>query len=117
MGKMALPVILACFLPSLLFAQESQLVVINEFGQGVAGNGEWVELFVIGTGPCSTVDLRGFRLLDREGYLGYSYATRVVFKDVQPWAAVPAGTLIVIYNLQGQRTGHELPAKLSIQRS
>jgi hypothetical protein len=97
MGKMALPVILACFLASLLFAQESQLVVINEFGQGVAGSGEWVELLVIGTGPCSAVDLRGFRLLDREGYLGYSFPTRVVFKDVQPWAAVPAGTLIVIY--------------------
>jgi hypothetical protein len=79
------------------FAQESLRVVINEFGQGVAGNGEWVELLVIGTGPCSTVDLRGFRLLDREGYLGSSFPTRVVFKDVQPWAAVPAGTLIVIY--------------------
>jgi hypothetical protein len=37
MGKVALPVILACFLASVLFAQESQLVVINEFGQGIGG--------------------------------------------------------------------------------
>ena len=73
-------------------------MVINEFGQGVAGSGEWVELLVVGAGPCSTVDLRGFRLLDREGYLGLSFPTRVVFRDVQAWAAVPAGTLIVIYN-------------------
>ena len=76
---------------------ESLLVVINEFGQGVAGSGEWVELLVVGTGPCSTVDLRGYRLLDREGYLGLSFPTRVVFRSVAAWAAVPAGTLIVVY--------------------
>lgn len=72
-------------------------MVVNEFGQGVAGNGEWVELLMVGTGPCSTLDLRGFRVLDREGYLNYSFPTRVVFKNVQAWAAVPAGTVIVIY--------------------
>ncbi len=76
---------------------ESLLVVVNEFGQGVAGSGEWVELLVVGTGPCSTVDLRGYRLLDREGYLGLSFPTRVVFRSVAAWAAVPAGTLLVIY--------------------
>lgn len=88
----------------LAWASETWVVVINEFGQGVAGNGEWVELLVVGSGPCSTVDLRGFKLLDREGYLGLSFPTRVVFKNVQAWAAVLAGTLIVIYK------GDEPPA-------
>ncbi len=78
--------------------QELLTVVINEFGQGRAGNGEWVELLVVGTGPCSTVDLRGFRLVDREGYFGRSFPTRVVFRNVSAWAAVPAGTIIVVYN-------------------
>lgn len=80
-----------------VLGQETLLVVINEFGQGVAGSGEWVELLVVGTGTCSTVDLRGYRLLDREGYLALSFPTRVVFRSVGAWAAVPAGTLIVIY--------------------
>ncbi len=52
----------------------------------------------MGTGPCSTVDLRGYRLLDREGYLNRSSPTRVVVRSVPAWAAVPAGTRIVIYN-------------------
>ena len=81
-----------------LAKSETLLVVINEFGQGTAGNGEWVELLVVGTGPCSTVDLRGYRLLDREGHLNLSGPTRVVFRSVPAWAAVPAGTIIVIYN-------------------
>lgn len=88
----------ALLLGFLAWAGETWVVVINEFGQGVAGNGEWVELLVVGTGPCSTVDLRGYRLLDREGYLDGSSPTRVVFRSVPAWAAVPAGTIIVIYN-------------------
>ncbi len=80
-----------------LAESETLRVVINEFGQGTAGSGEWVELLVVGTGPCSTVDLRGYKLLDREGYLNLSGPTRVVFRNVPAWAAVPAGTIIVIY--------------------
>ncbi len=79
-----------------LSAQESLLVVINEFGQGKAGNGEWVELLVVGTGTCSTVDLRGWVLRDYQGdALGGVY---VKFANIEVWRAVPAGTLVVIYN-------------------
>jgi hypothetical protein len=96
MGKVALPVILACFLASVLFAQESQLVVINEFGQGKGGNGEWVELLVVGTGSCSTVDLRNWVLRDFQG--DASGGVWVRFANLDVWKAVPAGTIIVIYN-------------------
>jgi hypothetical protein len=92
----ALPVILACFLASVLFAQESQLVVINEFGQGKGGNGEWVELLVVGAGPCSTVDLRNWVLRDFQG--DATGGVWVKFANIDVWKAVPAGTIIVIYN-------------------
>ena len=79
-----------------VFAQESLLVVINEFGQGKGGNDEWVELLVVGTGPCSTVDLRNWVLRDYQGNaFGGVY---VKFASIAVWRAVPAGTLIVIYN-------------------
>lgn len=80
------------------WAQESLVVISNEFGQGKAGNAEWVELLVVGTGPCSTVDMRGWWLYDLQGYKGSASPTRVRFRDVSAWAAVPAGTIIVIYN-------------------
>ncbi len=84
------------FLSFLALGSESLLVIINEFGQGRTGNGEWAELLVVGTGPCSTVDMRGWILCDRQGNAtGGIYVTLSSHSD---WAAVPAGTLIVIYN-------------------
>ncbi|MCX7843752.1 MAG: choice-of-anchor D domain-containing protein [Candidatus Bipolaricaulota bacterium] len=77
-------------------ASETLLVVINEFGQGKGGNGEWVELLVVGSGSCSTVDLRGWRLKDYQG--NAMGGVWVVFASHPVWQAVPAGTLIVIYN-------------------
>jgi len=89
-------VLLCLAFSAFLFAQESLLVVINEFGQGKAGNGEWMELLVVGTGPCSTVDLRNWVLRDYQGNaFGGVY---VKFASIEVWRAVPAGTLIVIYN-------------------
>ena len=78
------------------WSQESLLLVINEFGQGRAGNGEWVELLVVATGSCSTVDLRGWVLRDRQG--NTTGGVYVTFSSHSAWAAVPAGTIIVIYN-------------------
>lgn len=60
--------------------------IVNEFSQGTSGSKEWVELLVL-----KVADLRGFTLRDRSGI----YTT---FADVAAWSAVPAGTLIVIYN-------------------
>ncbi|QAA77396.1 MAG: hypothetical protein BIP78_1632 [Candidatus Bipolaricaulis sibiricus] len=78
-------------------AQEETLqVVIHAFGQGRAGNGEWVELLVVGTGPGSTVDLRGWVFRDHQGLdRGGVYLT---FTDHPLWAEVRAGTLVVFYN-------------------
>ncbi|MBC7093758.1 choice-of-anchor D domain-containing protein [Candidatus Bipolaricaulota bacterium] len=78
-------------------AQESLVVVINEFGQGKAGgNGEWVEFVVVGTGPCSSVDMRGWVFRDQQGDTGGG--VYFVFQNQPVWAAVPAGTIIVVYN-------------------
>jgi len=92
--RILVPVLLAFSV--FLFAQESLLVVINEFGQGKGGNGEWVELLVVGTGTCSTVDLRNWVLRDYQG--NATGGVYVKFADIEVWRAVPAGTLIVIYN-------------------
>ncbi len=71
-------------------------VIVHEFGQGRAGNGEWVELLVVGTGPGTAVDLRGWVLRDLQGQ-GRG-GTWLRFTEHELWAAVRAGTLIVIYN-------------------
>ncbi|MQL50951.1 hypothetical protein GFC01_01420 [Desulfofundulus thermobenzoicus] len=73
-------------------AAETGQVIINEFGQGTSGNSfEWVELVVVGSGPGSTVDMRGWDLGDNSpGDLS--------FTNDDKWSAVPAGTIIVIYN-------------------
>jgi subtilisin-like proprotein convertase family protein len=61
-------------------------VIVNEFSQGVAGSSEWVELLVL-----KEVSLRGWKLADSSG-------NRLTFADTSGWDAVPAGTLLVIYN-------------------
>ena len=64
----------------------TRAAIINELSQGTTGNQEWVELLTL-----QTADLRGFKLRDNNGI----YTT---FASVAAWSAVPAGTLIVIYN-------------------
>ena len=79
-----------------LVAAAAPFVILNEFGQGRAGLGEWVELLVVGEGPGTFVDLRGWTIQDYQGdSRGGVY---IKFKDSEFWAQVPAGTLIVIYN-------------------
>lgn len=78
-------------------AQEELLqVTIHEFGQGQAGNGEWVELLVVGTGAGSMVDLRGWVFHDHQG-TGRG-GVHLTFTEHPLWAEVRAGTLIVFYN-------------------
>lgn len=76
--------------------EESLQVIIHEFGQGRAGYGEWVELLVVGTGPGSTVDLRGWVFRDQQG-MGQG-GVYLRFTEHPLWAGVRAGTLIVFYN-------------------
>jgi len=61
-------------------------VIIHEFSQGPAGgSSEWIELLVV-----KPSDLRGWKLGDRSG-------TYVTFANVNLWANVSSGTLVVIY--------------------
>ena len=62
-------------------------VIINEWSQGNGGSREWVELLVV-TGPA---DLRGWDL-------GDSTPGDLQFSNDAAWSALPAGTLVVIYN-------------------
>jgi len=64
----------------------SRSLIINEFTQGPSGSKEWVELLTL-----QTSDLRGYSLRDNGGLYG-------TFASVAAWSAVPAGTLIVLYN-------------------
>ena len=68
-------------------------LILNEFSQGNGASKEWVEMLVL-----QTSDLRGYTVGDRQG----TYAT---FGSVALWSAVPAGTLIVIYNGLDRDTG------------
>jgi subtilisin-like proprotein convertase family protein len=61
-------------------------LIISELSQGSSGSKEWVELLVL-----QTTDLRGYTMSDRLGRY-------VTFSTSGMWAAVPAGTLVVIYN-------------------
>lgn len=76
--------------------EETLQVVIHAFGQGQAGNGEWVELLVVGTGAGSTVDLQGWVFRDHQGTGQGGVYLR--FSDHFLWGGVRAGTLIVFYN-------------------
>ena len=61
-------------------------VVLHEFSQGPGGGtSEWIELLVV-----QPTDLRGWKLGDRAG----NYVT---FANVNLWANVASGTLIVVY--------------------
>ena len=63
----------------------SRAAIINEFSQG-SGTAEWVEILTL-----QAASLRGWTLAD-------SSTGRLTFADTAAWDAIPAGTLIVIYN-------------------
>jgi gliding motility-associated-like protein len=79
---------------------------INEVSQGASGNKEYVELIVTGIPTCAgipTLDLRGWYLDDNNGTHATGSGTGIAqgcmrFTQNAFWSAIPAGTLIVIYN-------------------
>ncbi|HMN05640.1 MAG TPA: hypothetical protein PKD45_07925 [Flavobacteriales bacterium] len=81
--------------------------LVNEVSNGPAGAKEYVELLVCGP-PCSTVDLRGWKVDDNNGVLFNAFGNALAgtgtaaghlrFSQAAQWAAVPSGALIVIYN-------------------
>lgn len=82
--------------------------IINEMSNGTTGNREYVELLVCGP-SCSTIDLRGWKIDDNNGLLMNGFgstqagsgvaAGHLRFANIAQWAAVPTGSLIVIYNV------------------
>ena len=81
--------------------------IVNEVSNGASGNKKYIELLVCGA-PCSTVDLRRWKIDDNNGTLMNGFGTsqstsgvsigHIRFSNAAQWAAVPVGSLIVIYN-------------------
>lgn len=96
---------LLMLLTGIHFSARAQLV-INEVSQGPTGTQEYVELVVTGTPTCAgiaMVDLRGWYLDDNNGHHATGSGTGIApgcirFTSDPLWSAVPAGTLIVVYN-------------------
>lgn len=85
-----------------------QGLIVNEFSQGNSGNREYIEILVVGTRSCtdSTADIRGWILDDQNGWYGTSSSTpgHYRFKDDLNWAAVPFGSIILLYNANDKNT-------------
>lgn len=74
----------------------SRDALINEFSQGTSGSSEWVEILTL-----RESSFRQWKLNDSTG-------NQLTFADAAVWDAIPAGTLIVIYN--GSSKDSLLPA-------
>ena len=103
-------------LPTELFTQG---VIVNELSNGNSGGREYIELVAIGpTGsePCGPVDLRGFIIDDNNGdfsggpgsNMGIAFG-HLRFSPTGPWAAIPAGSILLIYNSADKNTSILLP--------
>lgn len=91
---------IACLLPAL----HGQGIVLNEVSNGPSGTKEYTEMVVAGV-PCTTVDLRGWIVDDNNGDFACGPVTgvgiaqgHIRFGMVANWAAVPVGSIILIYN-------------------
>lgn len=81
--------------------------LVNEASNGPSGTKEYIELLVCGA-PCTTFDLRNWKLDDNNGVLMNGFGTTMTgsgtaaghlrFSSAAQWAIVPVGSLIVIYN-------------------
>jgi hypothetical protein len=78
-------------------AAQAQSVIINEWSQGNGGNKEWIEALVV-NGP---VDMRGWSFTDGDG----TPSNSAQLSNDSNWAAVPTGTIIVVYNGADVDTG------------
>lgn len=92
---------------SIPFSPPGTGLIVNELSNGPSGAKEYVELIVVGP-PCSTVDIRGIKVDDNNGVLYNGFGSTLVnsgtalghmrFASVAQWAAVPAGSIILLYN-------------------
>lgn len=82
-------------------AAKAQLI-INEFSNGTSGTKEFIELVVTGT-PGTFQDIRGWIIDDHSGFYGCGSGRGIAsghirFSNIQQWACVPVGSIILIYN-------------------
>ncbi len=97
------------------YASNAQLV-LNEVSQGTSGTKEYIELVVTGTRTCtdSTADIRGWIFDDNNGWLGAGTGQGIAqgcmrFANSPVWAAVPYGSVILIYNDIDKNSSITLP--------
>ena len=90
-------------------------VVVNEFSNGPTGVEEFIEILVVGDESCNDVDIRGYILDDNDGTYSSNGPTgtgispgHVRFTYETVWAAVPVGSLILIYDAQNKNTAIKL---------
>lgn len=82
-------------------------LIVNELSNGPSGAKEYIELIVVGP-PCTNIDIRGIQVDDNNGVVYNGFGTSLVnsgvsqgrlrFANVAAWAAVPTGSIILIYN-------------------
>lgn len=89
----------------LLSVTSKAQLVVNEISQGVSSSHEYIELLVKGDRTCSdsTADIRKWIVDDNNGWLGTGSAQGIAagclrFADDANWAAVPYGSLILMYD-------------------
>ena len=91
-------------------------LIINEFSNGPTGVEEFVEILVIGDETCDAVDIRGYILDDNDGTFSSNGVTgtgispgHIRFSYESVWAAVPVGSLILIYDADHRNPAILLP--------
>lgn len=82
-------------------------LIVNELSNGPSGAKEYIELIVVGP-PCTSIDIRGIKVDDNNGALQNGFGSTLVnsgtalghlrFASIAQWAAVPTGSLILLYN-------------------
>jgi hypothetical protein len=102
--------------PKCKYVIQKASILVNEINRRADGEGQYVELLVVGNGECGdSMDIRGFHLDDNNGYLipGNSYVNAfnsnliginpgfLTFTWSPVWGAVPNGSLIVVYDERG----------------
>ena len=100
--------VLFCLFFHHFFTLFGQTLIMNEVSQGTTGNMEYVEFVVVDTtvsynclsGTPPTIDIRGWIFDDNSGYHGAGGVAGgcIRFAFHPTWAAVPLGTIILLYN-------------------
>lgn len=82
-------------------------LIVNELSNGPSGAKEYMEMIVVGP-SCTNVDIRGIRFDDNNGVIHNGFGNTLAnsgtalghlrFTSVAQWAAVPTGSIILVYN-------------------